>query len=447
MVGCAAGQAKGGSPDAGIAIDASPPGQGAVVPDGGTRLDDAAVPRGWNADSSTAPDAGGGNAPMIDAAGPPPPPLSYDCRDDALDLGIDTPAIGTTSIMLDAPSSSGFSIFTGIPTPVSPPIYFCLPPDAISVMVMSYPRGLITAFQSPDADLLDPSSMASLMGSPVGIDTLGFRQLLFPAAPQQEIYDGLWAFRSGWSDLSGQSPLYVTVRRGDPNAPTTIDINLITVVDSGLTPADLEAVQAAARGALAQLLPGSPPSNIGFGTITDPSLAVIDNTNDQSYHTQLAAADVADGHTLIDLAPTFYILRSMSSPAFSVLYGESSGVPGPALIGAGVAISTEGHRTADGRIDLPHLTTTMAHELGHFVGLRHSSERDGANHDHLADTPECWLDSHDADGSGIVDLGECPDDGNFMFWEGAPSDGRVTPTMTADQGWVVRRSPWARQVI
>ena len=33
--------------------------------------------------------------------------------------------------------------------------------------------------------------------------------------------------------------------------------------------------------------------------------------------------------------------------------------------------------------------STIAHEMGHYLGLNHPSERDGSEHDFVADTPQC----------------------------------------------------------
>jgi hypothetical protein len=49
---------------------------------------------------------------------------------------------------------------------------------------------------------------------------------------------------------------------------------------------------------------------------------------------------------------------------------------------------------------------TMAHEIGHFLGLRHTSEHGGAAHDPITDTPEC---------SDPQNATACRDHTNFMF--------------------------------
>jgi hypothetical protein len=52
------------------------------------------------------------------------------------------------------------------------------------------------------------------------------------------------------------------------------------------------------------------------------------------------------------------------------------------------------------------LGQTMAHEIGHFLGLRHTTEHGGSEHDPISDTPEC---SDPQNGTS------CRDHRNFMF--------------------------------
>ena len=55
-------------------------------------------------------------------------------------------------------------------------------------------------------------------------------------------------------------------------------------------------------------------------------------------------------------------------------------------------------------------------------------------------TPECPA-SADADGNGVMNSSECSGKGsdNVMWWTLNDSN----PSFTADQGWVLRRSPVA----
>ena len=61
---------------------------------------------------------------------------------------------------------------------------------------------------------------------------------------------------------------------------------------------------------------------------------------------------------------------------------------------------------------------TLAHEVGHYLGLFHTAEKDGMLYDTLDDTPE--------------DAG-----GNFMFWSYSPEQTEISE----DQSHILRSHP------
>ncbi|HET6612989.1 MAG TPA: hypothetical protein VFG83_13420 [Kofleriaceae bacterium] len=72
--------------------------------------------------------------------------------------------------------------------------------------------------------------------------------------------------------------------------------------------------------------------------------------------------------------------------------GYSMGLPGPFgadLPNSAVIISSLAYVDSDGFVDLDGLSTTLAHEMGHHLGLYHTSEENGLLHDPIDDTPEC----------------------------------------------------------
>ncbi len=72
--------------------------------------------------------------------------------------------------------------------------------------------------------------------------------------------------------------------------------------------------------------------------------------------------------------------------------GYSMGLPGPYAANRGtsaVLVSTELFADGDGSLDADGLASSLAHEIGHFMGLYHTSERSGNDHDPIEDTPEC----------------------------------------------------------
>jgi hypothetical protein len=113
------------------------------------------------------------------------------------------------------------------------------------------------------------------------------------------------------------------------------------------------------------------------------------------------------------------------------ILGVSGGIPGALGVhgtptsGVAVALDTVGDRAV----------VTVMHEVGHQMGLFHTSEFDGLVIEPLGDTPSCGID-RDADGDGLLYPSECQGRGadNLMFWAGSGTK------LSAQQREVLSRS-------
>jgi hypothetical protein len=130
----------------------------------------------------------------------------------------------------------------------------------------------------------------------------------------------------------------------------------------------------------------------------------------------------------------------------SQILGLAAGVPGAAGL-HGNARNGLVFRTIDLGVDNGQVAHILAHELAHFLGLRHTTERIfGAGgtveqqyeqalgtYDPIEDTPVCDFIRYDWE--------SCPDLDNLMFPSAPPADLDISPVLTDGQGQVLRLNP------
>lgn len=199
----------------------------------------------------------------------------------------------------------------------------------------------------------------------------------------------------------------------ESTAGRTFDIDLLYAVRE---PGDDEVMEAVARMRMIYQAAG-----FRVGEVREHSLP--DDVRERF-------VDIERGLESQDLRELFAESGFLSSPSVPVFLvnslGGSAGVTGSTpgtwgLVGhgsTGVALALESGGDGD-------LGLTMSHEVGHFLGLAHTSERDGQVIEGISDTPECRRD-RDLSGDGIVSATECPEGAaNLMHW--SPDGTELTP--------------------
>lgn len=171
------------------------------------------------------------------------------------------------------------------------------------------------------------------------------------------------------------------------------------------------------------------PVGIRFGEISfndiDPSFQVIEGFDGPGNDLgRLFAQSVAAPENAANVFFVSELQQGGPFGGFGVVLGIAGGIPGPSLVQGttknGVAIALDSHDQPEVGGDV---ATTMAHELGHYLGLFHTSEVDfgfGQQlHDPIADTPE--------------------NDARYLMFNTGSGE-RLSPW----QGIVMRSNPWVR---
>lgn len=255
--------------------------------------------------------------------------------------------------------------------------------------------------------------------------------VFFPAAPQfQSIVQqggGRYTLELATTD---DSPCYYVLQKSAEG--TKIDLNIYLVGVNGIS-----ASNAGSNAGIRTMLDamkriynkeGISVRTVRYFDVTGSdrdSYRIVRNIND-CYG--LVSLSRAPGPSLTEkLSVNVFLIQGFQVAEAEGLLGLSLGAPGvPGMHGnegAGLVFTSE---YLASRADMTG--QTLAHEVGHFLGLRHTTEHGGTEADPISDTPVC---SNPDRGSS------CPDATNFMF---PFSLGSSQETISDGQGFVLRRT-------
>ena len=316
---------------------------------------------------------------------------------------------------------------------------FVVPSNGISFMLATFmDNNSGVAFYSltdPDGTNILSSSSVLYNKSSGRLGGYGFASVLVPQTPNFSAKAGTWTFKNYLNDRvklglrTGSTPSAATITvqpyitgttwsASDISTALTVMSNIFTSNGTTLTVKDTITV-----------------SESQYDTISS------------SFTDSTTSALVSKGSK--DTVNLFFVEDQI--PGETAAYGVSGGLPGP----MGIASSWNGalnfltaHATGT-TLNSQLLGETAAHEMGHWLGLYHTSESTGTSFDPLSDTAECPI-SRDNDSDGKVYPEECDGYGadNVMFWTAwstsSQAAGKKQETLSSEQKHVLKYSPIAK---
>ena len=323
--------------------------------------------------------------------------------------------------------------------------FFVVPSNGISFLLSIFKDNnasiMFYSLNDPDGiDILSPSSSPNLYYDATGsvgekgLSKKGYSNVLVPQSPSFSAKAGTWTFKAYTNDR-----VSIALRTG--STPSTATITIQPYI-TGTT-------WSAGDISVALIIMKRIYSKNGITltindtiTISDTQYATVSETFTNSTTSALVSQGMTEGVNL------FFIKDYSDSESM----GNAAGIPGSMGIANswnGVLISLAAHVSGSTLIS-QLLGETAAHEMGHQLGLFHTTEKWGAEFDIISDTAECAKSSRDNNDDGVVSAEECDGYGgeNVMFWRpwnpASRSAGKKQETLSSHQQQVLKYSPIAK---
>ncbi|HIO11328.1 MAG TPA: hypothetical protein EYN12_06605 [Deltaproteobacteria bacterium] len=316
---------------------------------------------------------------------------------------------------------------------------FDVPANGISFILSSFKdNNASTAFYSlsdPDeTDILSESSTPNLYGAASGsLGSAGYANVLVPQSPSFSAKAGTWTYKAYNNDS-----VKLALRSGSIPSSTTI------VVQPYITGTTWAAGDLSAALSVMSSIYSTNGITLTINstiTISDSQYAAVSGTFTDS----TTSALVSQGGTA---AVNLFFIEDYTG-SWSEILGNAAGIPGSMGIANswnGVLNSLSAHASGT-TLDSQLLGETAAHEMGHQLGLFHTTEQGGTEFDIISDTAECPKSSRDNDSNGKMSAEECEGYGaeNVMFWRAwsssSRSAGKKQETFSSHQQHVLKYSP------
>ena len=320
---------------------------------------------------------------------------------------------------------------------------FAVPSDGVSFLLSIFKDSNANvefySLTDPDGtDILSSTSTPNLYNDASGslgsdVPKAGYSNVLVPQSPSFSAKAGTWTFKAKSNDR-----VKLALRTGTVPSSTTI------VVQPYITGTTWQAADLSAALSIMSSIYSSNGITLTINStisISDTQYAVVSRTFTNSTTSALVSQGVKG-------AVNLFFIKDFSS---SGILGIAAGMPGSMGIANswnGVLIGLMAH-ASESTLNSQLLGETAAHEMGHQLGLFHTTEMGGTVFDILTDTPEC-SNSRDNDGDGKMSAEECEDYGadNIMFWtawsSSSRSAGKKQETLSSYQQKVLKYSPIAK---
>jgi len=318
--------------------------------------------------------------------------------------------------------------------------FFVVPEDGVSFLLSiflgsNYNIKFYSLTDPDGTDILSASSTPNLYNEASGrLGNSGYANVLVPQSPSFNAKAGTWTFKAYTNDR-----VSIALRTGSTPSAATITIQ----------PYITGTTWSAGDISVALIIMKRIYSKNGITltindtiTISDTQYAAVSGTFTNSTTSALVSQGVTEGVNL------FFIEDYSDSESL----GNAAGIPGSMGIANswnGVLISLSAHASGS-TLNAQLLGETAAHEMGHQLGLFHTTESGGTVFDILTDTAECLNSTKDFDRNGKMSAEECEGYGgeNLMFWTAwttsSRSAGKKQETLSSHQQHVLKYSPIAK---
>jgi hypothetical protein len=286
-----------------------------------------------------------------------------------------------------------------------PPRTFEVPPGTRGAVLLAGAEGrkALDGFE-----LFEPGSRTPLKTlATVSSQGLQHKAVAMLTQPFKDVMAGTWRIETPEFD----GPLTFELLRSTAPAEGPLSLDIRFLLLSGCVD-DEPRVAELLQQATAQLGRYLFMANLQVGTVS------IERNVSLNTECDLQGLAVATDPLLIEPAAFTFVVTSQPFFLDSIPAGGYAPVP-PTF---GRAPGGIGGLRVEPTAFVGDVTYLLGHELGHFTGLAHAVERNGAP-DLLDDTPLC-TDRSDPNGNGQADGLECGDVFfNLMFWDGSYQQG------------------------